>query len=767
MKKTIMKMAVIGAGTMGTAIAACGARAGLDVVLLEPAPGKDTTGASRSSDAIDTIIKKGVMKGTDPERIKNCVFCAGLEDAAILADCDLVIEAVLETLDIKRSTMKFIFENCGPETIVGTNTSNISISDIAAEFPEDWQKRFMGIHFFNPVRYMDLVEIIPHKMNSDETIDQIVSLIVDSFGKTAIKCKDRPGFIANRIGSMALTSVMNATQDFGYSYPLADALTGDLIFRPKQGSFRTMDMVGLDICVHTVDYMNSADVPEYEKPFRNKPEGLMNIVSKGHLGDKTKGGFYKKEKGVSGTKKYVWNSSKSDYIPFERAEVESIAGIKGSLNKLKAMLYTDLPESKFVRRVLIEPLWLSMMVCDDISYGFADIDAAMRGGYNWTKGPFEICDAVGAPEFLVLMKKEGFQPPEWAEEKIAKDGRFYAGEVIAKSPYLILNSTEFKTIMENNDAVLKDIGDGVACFSLKTKANTCSVDGAALLLESAEEIEQSRSFKAMVIANPGPNFGAGADLNQVSRAISSGNFDMLERSVKSFQDANMAIKYMKKPVVCAAQGQTLGGSAEIMLHCDRVVASQELYAGLVEIGVGLVPSGGGCAELLFRAISGLKYGQMPAIISKLDEILLPIAQAKFSMSGEMAFKSGYLRRGDVLVPKQPSVFQKAKIMATSLADCGYIAPIKGTVTAAGENGYTHLMATVNAMLDGRMMTPYDAVIIEKLARILTGGDALAGEKITEEDVLNLERKYFMELCHEEKTAQRINGLLTTGKPVRN
>lgn len=767
MKKNITKMAVIGAGTMGTAIAACGARAGLDVVLLEPAPGKNATGASRSSDAIDTIIKKGSMKGTDTERIKSCVFCAGLEDAAMLSDCDLVIEAVLETLDIKRSTMEFIFNNCGSDTIVGTNTSNISISDIASDFPDDWQKRFMGIHFFNPVRYMDLVEIIPHKKNSDETIDQIVSLMVDTFGKTAIKCKDRPGFIANRIGSMALTSVMNATQDFGYSYPLADSLTGDLIFRPKQGSFRTMDMVGLDICVHTVDYMNSSDVPEYEKPFRNKPEDLMNIVSKGHLGDKTKGGFYKKEKSTSGTKKYVWDRNKADYIPFEKAEVESIAGVKGSLNKLKAMLYTDLPESKFVRRVLIEPLWLSMMVCDDISYDFADVDAAMRGGYNWTKGPFEICDAVGASEFLKLMEKEGYHPPAWAKEKISKDGKFYSGETMSRVPYLMLNSSEFKTILENNDAILQDIGDEIACFSLKTKANTCSIDGAALLLESAREIESSRCFKAMVIANSGPNFGAGANLNQVSQAIATGQYDLLERSVKSFQDANMAIKYMKKPVVCAAQGQTLGGSAEIMLHCDRVVASQELYAGLVEMGVGLVPSGGGCAELLFRTTSGLKYGQMPTIISRLDEILLPVAQAKFSMSGEGAFQSGYLRRGDVLVPKEPSIFQKAKIMAASLADCGYIAPIRSTVTAAGENGYTHLMATANAMLSGRMITSHDALIVEKLARIFTGGDALAGEKITEEDVLWLERKYFMELCHTEKTVERINGFLSSGKPVRN
>lgn len=767
MKKTITKMAVIGAGVMGTAIAACGARAGLDVVLLEPAPGKNESGASRSKAAVDMIIKKGAMKGTDPERIKSNIVCAGIQEAKVLSDCDLIIEAVLETLDVKRSTMKFIFENCGPDTIVGTNTSNISISDIADEFPEDWKKRFMGIHFFNPVRYMDLVEIIPHGMNDDETIDLVIDFIVESLGKTAIRCKDKPGFIANRIGSMALTSAMNAVEEFGYSYPLADALTGELLFRPKQGAFRTMDMVGLDICVHTVDYMSSADVPEFEKSFRNKPKGLMDLVAAGHLGDKTKAGFYKKEKGSSSTKKYVWDREKLDYVPFEKARVESIANVKGKLNQLKAMLYTDLAESKFVRKVLIEPLWLSMMVCDDISHNFVDIDAAMRGGYNWLKGPFEICDAVGAADFLALMKQEGYEPPAWAVEKIAKDGNFYAGETLEKSPYLMLHSPDFKSIMENDDAVLKDIGDGIACFSFKTKANTCSVDGAAMLIEAAREIEKSGCFKAMVIANPGDNFGAGANLNQVSEAIMAGEYGRLEESVKTFQNANMAIKYMKKPVVCAAQGQTLGGSAEIMLHCDRVMASQELYAGLVEMGMGLVPSGGGCAELLFRATSGLKYGQMAALVTKLDEILLPIAQAKFSKSGEGAFRSGYLRRGDVLVPKRQSIFQKAKIMAGAMADCGYIPPVKSTVVAAGENGYTHLMATVNVMLAGHMMTQHDAVVVEKLARIFTGGDTLAGEKITEEDILYLERKCFMELCHTEKTVERINGFLTTGKPVRN
>lgn len=767
MEKTILKMAVVGAGTMGAAIAACGARAGLDVVLLVRGKG-EVSGRERAAKAIETLVKKGEMKGAAERRIAANLVPADMEkDAALLRDCDLVIEAVAETLSVKRSTMEYIFSNCGRDTIVGTNTSNISISDIAAEFPEDWQKRFMGIHFFNPVRFMDLVELIPHSLTPDCTVKKVAALINDRYGKSPIICKDAPGFIANRIGSMALTSAMNAVGDFGYTFAKADALTGELIFRPKQGAFKLLDLVGLDIAEHTVDYLMTADIPDYEKPYRNKPQILEDIVGLGYLGNKTDGGFYKKVKGPRGTDRFMWDYNKKEYVPLEKVTVESIAGIKDKKERLRAMLFTELPESAFVRRVVVEPLWLSMMVCDEISYGFEDVDTAMRGGYNWIKGPFELCDYIGAADMLKLIKDFGLEVPAWAAEKVERDGGFYAGEKKSAPAYITVSSEAKGVIAENSDAILTDVGDGVACFSLKTKANTYTIPAAQLLLESAREVEKSAAFKAMVVSNPGANFGAGANLMEVAGAITSGQLDMLEAGVKCFQDANMAVKYLKKPVVCAAQGQALGGSAELLLHAGRVVAHQELYAGLVEMGVGLVPSGGGCAELLFRATSGLEYGQMSAILAAIDGIVLPIAQAKYSMSAEDAFKTGYLRRGDIMVPKLASLFEKAKKYAVTLADCGWCPPVKGTVTASGENGYTHLMATVNVMLNGRMMTPYDAVIVEKLARIFSGGDALAGEKICEEDVLALERKAFMELCRNEKTLERIKGMVTTGKPVRN
>ena len=287
------------------------------------------------------------------------------------------------------------------------------------------------------------------------------------------------------------------------------------------------------------------------------------------------------------------------------------------------------------------------------------------------------------------------------------------------------------------------------------------------MLEAAEEVEKSDAFRAMVVCNPGQNLGAGANLFEVAGAIESGQLAMLEKGVEIFQQANLRLKYLKKPVVCAARGQALGGSAELMLHCGCVVAHQELYAGLVEMGVGLVPSGGGCAELLFRAAAGLQYGQMARILAAIDDIVLPIAQAKYSMSAEEALSSGYLRPGDFIIAKNDALLEQAKATAVRLADSGWRAPVKGTVTAAGESGYTHLMATVNVMLQGRMMTPYDAVIVEKLARIFSGGDALAGEAVTEEDILFLERRAFMELCGNEKTLERIKGMVATGKPVRN
>ena len=766
MDKSIRKLAVIGAGTMGAAIAACGARAGLDVVLMVRGKGSET-GQDRAARAVDSILKKGEMKGSDEARIRAGVFCADMQaDAGVLKDCDLIIEAVAEDLAIKQSTAAFLFENAGEDAIVGTNTSNISIASIAENLPEEQQKRFLGIHFFNPVRYMDLVEIISGGKTEEAILRRVETLMNDRFGKTPIRCRDSAGFIANRIGSMALTSIMNATVDAGYGFAEADALTGDLIFRPKQGAFKLLDLVGLDISVHTVDYMAGADIPDYEKPFRNRPEVLYDITSRGYLGNKTGSGFYCKRKGAKGTERFVWDYNAREYVPLSRPQPASLAEVRDKAARLRTLLAGEYPETPFLRRVVLEPLWLAMKNVDEISYDFRDIDAAMRGGYNWIKGPFELCDLLGAKEVLALMEQQGLEPPAWAKEKIEKDGAFYAGAAPRAAAYLQLTDSR-AVVMENKDAALCDLGDGVALFTLRTKANTYTTPAAELMLAAAEEVERSEAFRAMVVCNPGANLGAGANLYEVAGAIEAGQFELLEKSVEEFQRANLRLKYLKKPVVVAAKGQALGGSAELMLHAGCVVAHQELYAGLVEMGVGLVPSGGGCAELLFRATEGLQYGQMARIISEIDELVLPIAQAKYSMSAEEAMKNRYLRRGDLIIAKADALLGQAKATAIRLAEAGWRPPVKGTVTAAGESGYTHLMATVNVMLSGRMMTPYDAVIVEKLARIFSGGDALAGEQITEEDVLLEERKAFMDLCHNEKTLERIKGMVATGKPVRN
>ncbi len=766
MDKSIRKLAVIGAGTMGAAIAACGARAGLDVVLMVRGKGSET-GRDRAAKAIDTILKKGEMKGSDEARIRAGVFCADMQaDVTALKDCDLIIEAVAEDLAIKRSTAAFLFDNAGEDAIVGTNTSNISIASIAEGLEESRQRRFLGIHFFNPVRYMDLVELISGGKTDEAILRRVEVLMNDRFGKTPIRCKDSAGFIANRIGSMALTSVMNATVDSGYGFAEADALTGDLIFRPKQGAFKLLDLVGLDISVHTVDYMAGAEIPDYEKPFRNRPEVLYDITSRGYLGNKTGSGFYCKRKGPKGTERFVWDYRNCEYVPLSRPQPASLAEVRDRAARLRALLEGDYPETPFLRRVVLEPLWLAMMNADTISYDFRDIDAAMRGGYNWIKGPFELCDLLGAKQVLALMEQQGLEPPVWASEKVEKDGSFYAGAAPRAAAYLQLGDCR-TVIMENKDAALCDLGNGVALFTLRTKANTYTTPAAQLMLAAAEEVERSEAFRAMVVCNPGANLGAGANLYEVAAAIEAGQFELLEKSVEEFQKANLRLKYLKKPVVVAAKGQALGGSAELMLHAGCVVAHQELYAGLVEMGVGLVPSGGGCAELLFRATQGLQYGQMARIISEIDELVLPVAQAKYSMSAEEALQNRYLRRGDLIIAKADALLTQAKATAIRLAEAGWRPPVKGTVTAAGESGYTHLMATVNVMLSGRMMTPYDAVIVEKLARIFSGGDALAGEQITEENVLFEERKAFMELCHNEKTLERIKGMVATGKPVRN
>ena len=415
MGKTIRKMAVVGAGTMGAAIAACGARAGLDVILMVRGKG-DVSGRERAAKAVEDILKKGEMKGSAEDRIRAALRPADMqEEAELLRDCDLVIEAVAEDLGVKQSTIAFIFDYAGEETIVGTNTSNISIADIAEKLPQDRQRRFLGIHFFNPVRYMDLVELIPHPETDADVIVRVKTLINDRFGKSPILCKDSPGFIANRIGSMALTSIMNATVDAGYGFAEADALTGDMIFRPKQGAFKLLDLVGLDISVHTVDYMAGAAIPDYEKPFRNKPAVLYDITARGCLGNKTGSGFYKKEKGPKGTERFVWDWQGQEYVPLQREDMGDFGAVKDKRERLRTVLFGDYPETPFVRRVVLEPMWLSMMAAEDICYDWRDIDAALRGGYNWVKGPFELCDLLGAKETLALMETQGLTPPAWAK----------------------------------------------------------------------------------------------------------------------------------------------------------------------------------------------------------------------------------------------------------------------------------------------------------------------------------------------------------------
>lgn len=763
MENNIFKLAVVGAGTMGASIAANGARAGLDVILMVRGKG-DESGRARADKAIKTIVSKGEMKGSAEKRILAGVTPADMdEDASLLADCDLVIEAVAENLDIKQKTISQIFRNAGEHTVVGTNTSNISIASIEEGFCEDWQKRFLGIHFFNPVRYMELVELIPGELTDKDVVVRLSDFIKSRIGKSPIVCKDAPGFIANRIGSMALMSVMNATYQFGYTVAKSDALTGDLIFRPRQGTFRLLDQVGLDICEHTSDYLVSAPIPEWEKPYRVKPAILCGLLERGFLGDKTGCGFYKKEKTVAGKQILMWDYKENTYIPSKKETVESLTGVKGGVERLRKMLFGKLPESAYVRKVVLEPLWLAMAVRDEISFCLEDIDTAMRGGYNWVKGPFELCDLIGAEDVLNAMREDGLEPPAWAVEKIGKDGRFYSGCGAPAS----MSVSGKNVLLENDAAVLRDIGDGIACFSLKTKANTYTGPAAELLLEAAKEVQSSRLLKGLVINNPGPDFGAGANLNEVLGCIKEDRFDELENSVAKFQKANLAIKYMKKPAVCAVKGRALGGSAEMLLHAGRVVSAKELYAGLVEMGVGLVPSGGGCAELLFRGTTGLEYGQTAYILDALDKLIFPIAQAKFSSSAENALKNGYLKDCDVIISNTADLADRAKATAVYLADNGWLAPVHGTAIAAGEAGYSHIMASAHVMLEGRMMTKYDGVIVEKLARIFTGGDALMGEKLTEEDIMELERKAFMELCHNEKTVERIQGMISTGKPVRN
>ncbi len=775
---TIRRVAVLGAGTMGSRIAAHFANAGIPAYLLDIVlPGKPSRNAAAENGVATAVKSKPAAFFKDS--LASMVTVGNFEDdLAKLKECDWIIEAVTEDLAIKRALWAKVEAVRKPGTIASTNTSGIPLHSISEAFGPEMRSSFCGTHFFNPPRYLHLVEIIPGAETAPETLAFLRDFCDRRLGKGPVDCKDTPNFIGNRIGSFVGGTVQKLTVEDDYTIEEVDALTGKLIGLPKSGSYRLLDIVGLDIWAHVARNLYEG-VPN--DPWRDRflmQPFLQTMIERRWLGDKTGQGCYKKVD--NNGKKEFWpiDWKTVDYRPPSRPKFASVEGAKLQENlqeRLRILVAAPDRAGQFLWKMFRDTMLYSAAMIPEISDRVVEIDRAMKWGYANTLGPFELWDALGFEPTARRMEKEGFALPPTVERMLSSGAAgFYKGSDQDRQPrtsYFDLIRGDYQTLEErpgvvvlpelkrargvvkkNSGASLIDIGDGVLLCEFHSKMNAIGDDVIAMINAGITETE--KNFEAMVIGNQGENFSVGANLMLVLLAAQEAEWDELNVAIQRFQKCSMNIKYAPKPVVVAPFGFAFGGGCEIVLHGSRVQASAETYIGLVEVGVGVIPAGGGCKELLARGIEPRKAFEM-------------IGMAKVATSAAEARDMGLLREGDRISMNPERLIGDAKAFALSLAPTYVQGSPRNDIKVGGEDTFALLKTGVWMMRQGDYISDYDAVIGEKLAYILSGGRASGETLVSEQYLLDLEREAFLSLCGQPKTQQRIAQMLKTGKPLRN
>lgn len=795
--RTISKAAVIGSGVMGAGIAAHLANAGIPCLLLDIVPKslskeEEKAGISltdprfRNKLAVNAIsaLPKSSSAPLYVSDFASRITPGNIEDHLhLLKDVDLVIEVVTERLDIKKSILKQIEGVVKEGTIVSTNTSGISINAMVEECSEVFRRHFIGTHFFNPPRHMKLLEIIPGVDTDPEITRFMTDFCSKRLGKGVVLAKDTPNFISNRIGTYGLLVTLHEMIKNNFTVEEVDAVTGPVLGRPKSATFRTLDLVGIDTFVHVAENVYS-NVPDgVEKDIFIVPDVLNELVSKGWLGEKSGQGFYKKIKGEQGSSILSLNLSTMDYQPMEKvssASLEAAKAVKGSRNKIKALLSTPDRYSLLAWNILSRVLIYSAEKLGEIADSIEDIDKAMKWGFNWDLGPFETWDLIGLPESVQRMEAEGLNVPAWVKVWIAAGNRsfyrmeegqvfhFYKGtyKKVESKPELISLAglkAQNKIIRKNSGANLIDLGDDIACLEFTSPNNAIGADILAMIQQSVEEVRAN--FRGLVIANEGRNFCVGANLMLMLMEAQSGDWDEVDDIIRLFQGSMMRLKSLEKPVVAAPHRMTLGGGVEACLPADRIVFSAETYFGLVETGVGLIPAGGGCKEL---ALMTSDRNPLPDsdLQPELNRIFEMIALAKTSSSGHEALRM-YGRSQDRVVMNQDFRIYEAKQAVLELDRVGYQAKESGRVRVAGRDGRAVLQMGALGLKNSGYISDHDYLIAKKLAYILTGGDVSPGTVVSEQYLLDLEREAFLSLLGEVKTQQRMQHMLSKGKPLRN
>ncbi|MBV9958163.1 MAG: 3-hydroxyacyl-CoA dehydrogenase [Acidobacteria bacterium] len=800
----IEKAAVLGAGTMGAQIAAHLANAGIPVLLLDIVPRElaleeEAKGLTLESPQVRSRIARAGFEAA--RKAKPAAFftpeAAALvsvgnfeDDLKRLKDCDLVIEAVVENLEIKRKLFAEVEKVRKPGSVIASNTSGIPIRSLAEGLTEEFRANFLGIHFFNPPRYMKLVELIRTEWTKPEVACALFGFLDQRLGKGVVAAKDRPNFIANRIGTFGALVTMKTMLEDGYSIEEVDKMTGVAVGRPKTATFRTFDLVGLDVFGHVIKNLYENLPEDEEREVFIAPEFLTQMIGRGILGNKTKGGFYKRQKG-EGEKQEIWtlDTASLEYVPAQKVKLpalEMAKNIEATPERIKSLVWSKDRTGAFLWKTLSRTLRYAANRLPEIADTVVEVDRAMKWGFSWELGVFETWDAIGVEKSVARMKEEGQSIPAHVEQMLeAGATSFYKEENGRKSYYdfqtggyvaladmpgvTILKAVKDRTgvIKKNPGASLVDLGDGVACLEFHSKMNAIGGDTLQMLKQSLAEVE--KNFVGLVVGNQGQNFSVGANLMLLLLEAQEENWEEIDMIVRAFQNATMSLRYSAKPVVVAPFQMTFGGGCEMVLHGDRVRAAAETYIGLVEVGVGLIPAGGGTKELVVRALDSIPKNMDDAdpfpFIKRAFET---IALAKVATSAEEARTRGFLAADDSISMNSDRLIADAKQEVLSLAATGYVEQQQRTdVLALGNSALSTLKLGIHQMLRGGFISEYDALIGTKLARILTGGDLNHPTRVSEQYLLDLEREAFLSLCGERRTQERIGHMLKSGKPLRN
>ncbi|TYS66977.1 3-hydroxyacyl-CoA dehydrogenase [Sutcliffiella horikoshii] len=794
MKQSIKKAAVIGSGVMGSGIAAHLANIGIPTILLDIVPNKLTSeeeqkGLTLSDKAIrnkftSTALQKLLKQKPAPLTSKSnlaLIEAGNLEDdLAKIADCDWVIEVIVENLEIKKQLFEKVDAHRKPGSIISSNTSGISIEAMAEGRSEDFKKNFLGTHFFNPPRYLKLLEVIPTKDTNPEVISFMKSFGEDVLGKGIVLAKDTPNFIANRIGTYGLLVTVNEMLEGGYSVGEVDSVTGPAIGRPKSATFRTLDVVGLDTFIHVANNVYEKVEGKEQEVFRI-PDFMNKMKEKGWLGSKSGQGFFLKQ----GKEILELNPETLEYEPRKKLKtpaLEMSKQAKGYSNKMKALVYADDRAGNLIWSILAPVLSYSAELLGEIADDIVAIDQAMKWGFGWDHGPFETWDAIGLEQSVLKMKEDGIPVPKWVDEMLANghrsfykkdggttlfydNGTYKALEVNPKVVHLKTLKETNGVIKKNSGASLIDLGDDVALLEFQSPNNAIGLDIIQMVNYALEEVD--KNYKGLVIGNQGKNFCVGANLAMILMEAQDDNYFEIDMVVKHFQQAMMKIKYSSKPVVAAPFGMTLGGGTEICLPTSQLQASSESYMGLVEVGVGLIPGGGGNKELYMKHLNSMPQGLEYDLQKVANKVFEQIATAKVSTSAAEARDLHLLNNKDQISFNGDHLIHDAKQAVTSLYDAGYTAPVRRKVPVVGETGYATLMLGAHNMQYSGFISEHDLKIAKKLAYVIAGGNVPFGTEVDEQYLLDLEREAFLSLVGEAKSQQRMQHMLVKGKPLRN